>query len=95
MSQLSVLPDSERKGADNNEQEKKDGGQIYSRNCAIKKCKENIQRPEYFHLDFCLGSLFFSLSSRYQEVKRFVPFARSYYHPTSVAFIDKLKGYFI
>lgn len=41
MSQLSASPGSERKGADNNEQEK-DGGQIYSRNCAIKKCKENI-----------------------------------------------------
>lgn len=45
ISQLSASPDSERKGADNNEEGKKDGGQIYSRNCTTRICKENIQTP--------------------------------------------------
>lgn len=67
MSQHSALSDSERKEADSNEQEK-DDGQMYSRNCAVRKCKENILRPRsgnsycesaIFHLGFCLGSLFF------------------------------------
>lgn len=45
MSQHSALSNSERKEADSNEQEK-DDGQMYSRNCAVRKCKENILRPK-------------------------------------------------